>query len=150
MRFTGTVCRMCKNSLRFSFFFFGVALRNFIKYIYYKYKAFFLSQLKAIKNSKFINTQYNNTGEPVKFIFFLEKNNKPIFRMFKGSTKTSLEITQNNCFVAKDFCSSKVTFHQLKILYADTRYFNLYFFHHLLAWKFPLLSLLNPLLYLHS
>lgn len=49
MRFTGTVCRMCKNSLRFSFVFFGVALRNFIKYIYYKYKAFFLSQLKAIK-----------------------------------------------------------------------------------------------------
>lgn len=51
MRFTGTVCRMCKSLQGFSFCFSlgGITLRNFIKYISYKYKASFLSQLKAIK-----------------------------------------------------------------------------------------------------
>lgn len=72
------------------FYFFGIALRNFIKYTSYKYKASILPTKSNLKNSKLISIQYNNTGEPDKFILFLEKNNKPMFKMSKGLTNNTV------------------------------------------------------------
>lgn len=90
MRFTGTVCRMCKSLQRF----FLICVHCFKKRSHTSLRniKFFLSQLKAIfKNSKFIDTQFNTAQvNQTNSISFQEKNNKPMFRMSTDSTNTTV------------------------------------------------------------
>lgn len=93
-------------------------------------------------------TQVNQTNS----VSFQEKNN----RQCLGCQKTQqIPLSRSHpgiVSVVKAFCSSDVTIYLLQILYAEpnTVNFNLYFFHQLLAWKFPPLPLWNPLLSRHS